>query len=309
MLDCHHCCRSPGSWCFGSFLAAALLVLVLSGGQAAARESLVFTPLPLTNPQSVIAGSRNLVEYMAENLGRDIHIHYEPDYAGILEKFQAGRIDLVHLGPLPYVFLRAMNPQAEPLVFFRESDGAAAYTCALAAALDGPGDLTTARGPVGLTQPLSTCGFLVTAYLLRQGGLDLHALPYAFLGSHEAVALSLARGTSQTGGLKTMIGQDFDQLGVRILARSPLLPGFALVANGKTLSGELLDRLAALLIQAPANVYEQWIGLGRWGMSPARLEDYCGLLEMARAISIPECGGLDCSQLTSTLEQTCLSND
>jgi phosphonate transport system substrate-binding protein len=309
MLDCHHCCRSPGPWCFGSFLAAALMVLVLSGGHAAAREPLVFTPLPLTNPQSVIAGSRNLVEYMAENLGRDIRIHYESDYATLLKKFQAGSIDLVHLGPLPSVFLRAMHPQAEPLVFFREPDGAATYTCALATALDGPADLASARGPVALTQPLSTCGFLITGYLLQQGGLDLHALPYAFLGSHEAVALSLVRGTSEMGGLKTMIGQRFDQIGVRILARSPFLPGFALVANGKTLSGELLDRLAALLIQAPANVYEQWVGLGRWGMAPARAQDYCGLLDMARTVFLPECGGLDCAQLTASLEHICLPGD
>lgn len=277
---------------------------------------LVFTPLPLTNPERVVAESRNLAEHLGMVLGREVRVRFEPDYATILERFARNEIDLVHLGPLPFAILRAMAPQAEPVVFFQDRDGATTYSCALAAAMDlGTGGGHS--GPVALTQPLSTCGFLATAALLQRSGHALDRMPHAYLGSHEAVALALVRGEYSVGGLRASIGESYTDLGLRLLDQTIPLPGFALVANPRTIGGETLEGLRQELVRISLEQPERlagWVGLGRWGMAPVALTDYCALRglreqgaprELVRSPAMTDCGGLDCSLIDVFLEETC----
>lgn len=299
------------------FLIGFILLLFLSlfvfQSRASASGPLVFTPLPLTNPERVVAESRNLAEYLAMVLGRKVQVRFEPDYAAILERFARDEIDLVHLGPLPFAILRAMAPQAEPVVFFRDRDGDTTYCCALAAAVDlGKGE--PLRGPVALTQPLSTCGFFATAGLLHRSGHALDRMPHAYLGSHEAVALALVRGEYPVGGLRASIGESYTEIGLHLLDQTIPLPGFALVANGKTLGEESLERLRRELVQVSLEQPDRlagWVGLGRWGMAPVRLTDYCALrdflepLEQGRSSLMTNCGGLDCTLIDIFLEETC----
>ena len=287
-------------------LAAVWGVLLLWPGYVLGQRPLVYTPLPMTNAQSVIAQSRDLIRHIEHGLGMTVRIQYEQDYGAILDKFAKDEIDLVHLGPLPYILLRGKAPQAEPLVFFREQDGQPAYTCSLATAMDSGVDLAVTEGPVALTQPLSTCGYLTTAKLLTTtAGRDLHAMPSTFLGSHDAVALALLRGEFAVGGLKTSIGRQYAHLGLHLLVEGPLLPGFALIVNRRTLDGATRAALGVLLTGTAADVHGQWEGLGRWGMIQAREADYCGLRDLAGIRTNPDCGDLAGGAFAATLEEIC----
>ncbi|WP_052507566.1 PhnD/SsuA/transferrin family substrate-binding protein [Desulfonatronovibrio magnus] len=282
-----------------------LLVLLLSPKNVTAQSDLVYSPLPLTNPNSVIAQSMDIVQYIEQNLDLKVEIQYEHDYATILGKFARDEIHLVHLGPLPFIMLKALAPHAEPVIFFREPDGRTSYTCSLATAIDNSEDPATTQGPIALPQPLSTCGFLTTSHLLRAYDTNLQHLPYTFLDSHEAVAQALVRGEFALGGLKSAIGQSYDQIGLQLLKQGPELPGFAMVANARVMDEKLRTELATILTEIPDDIYSQWQGLGQWGMSKAGSEDYCDLLLLDGIEDIPDCGDLDCTLLKNALEDIC----
>jgi len=296
--------RSSPEHRFRVFCAVVTLLFV-SPFSSPAEGRLIYTPLPLTNAESVIAQSRDLIRYLEQSTGINIEIRYEADYATIIDKFARDEIHLVHLGPLPYIVLRAVTPYADPLVFFREADGSAGYTCSLATAIDGHTAPADTEGPVALTQSLSTCGFLVTQHLLGSADRNLHALPYSFLGSHEAVALAVVRGEFAIGGLKTSIGREYERVGLRLLMEGPELPGFALVANTRLLDEETRDALAAALVATPASVYRQWQGLGRWGMAKAMDSSFDELRCLEGIDKMPDCGEFNCAVLQSVQDGIC----
>lgn len=284
---------------------ACVALLLMAPVISRAQERVVYTPLPLTNAESVIAQSRDILNFIEHELGLSVEIRYEAEYTTIVDKFVRGEIHLVHLGPLPYIVLRALAPYAEPLVAFRESDGQAGYTCSLAAAVDGDIDPAQTQGPVALTQALSTCGFLVTQYLLSSAGQDLRGLPYTFLGSHEAVALALVRGEFAIGGIKTSIGREYERLGLRLLMEGPEQPGFVLVANSRVLDQATRDALVSVLTDAPARVYSDWQGLGRWGMVTTTDSCFNELRCLDGISMMPDCGGLNCAVLQTIQDGLC----
>lgn len=253
-------------------LFAALLFIGATPSQAAGR-SLVFTPLPIEQPETVIAASRPLVTYLSQKMGVPISIRYEKSYADILRLFQEGKIDLLHLGPLPYVTLRQACPKALPLAAINESNGKAAYTCAMVTTFDGPKTLKQVRGPVALTQPLSTCGHLTAGYLLDKQGIQLEALSHDHVGNHDKVALEVIKGRYQAGTIKTSVAKKYTGLTLRIIEETPYFPGFLLVGNSATLRPEQLEQITRLLLTLPVNDQNN-PSLGKYGFSPTSDADY-----------------------------------
>ena len=264
------------------------LVFLLAGwlyALSACAQPLVYAPLPMENARSTLAQNQPLVAYLENTTHLTIRIQHYEAYTRIVQEFAAGKIDLAYLGPLPVLALRAMNAEVEPLVVFREPNGAPHYTCALAAPYDGPAaerlDKSLRSIALALTQPLSTCGKLSTFWLLRRAGIDPGQAEYAFLGSHEAVALALVRGEYTLGGLKTGMAERYRSLGLAVLAQTPPLPGFTLVANRRTLSPEQIELLRNTLLQAPPAALAA-MDLGRTGFSPPDPASFRTLEKMLR---------------------------
>lgn len=293
---------------FPVFVLPVLVLALISPVPAGAETlvPLVYVPLPLTNAESAVAGSRDLVGRLEEILRRPVQIQFEGDYATILERFARDEIHLAHLGPLPYIALRGAFSHAEPLVLFREADGATTYTCSLASAIDRLGDAALAVGPVALTQPLSTCGYFMTHHLLASsGGRRLEDMPYRFLGSHEEVALALVRGEFEAGGVRTSIGEAYHHVGLQLLVEGPRQPGFALIANRRVIDEATMALLVSRLVATPVAVYRQWQGLGQWGMAAARDSMYQEMRCMEGFIDALAVGGLESAAVRQALEELC----
>lgn len=270
--------------------AALFLAVLLFGALPAAAESLVFAPLPMETPYTVAAQWKPLLDYVEEHLGVTLNIDYSASNDEVVGKFRAGRLDLAYLGPLPYVKLRQSFSAAEPIVVFREKDGAATYTCALAAA-DTPVELKSLKHKrIALTQPLSTCGYFATQGMLQQRGRSLEENRYRYLGPHDEVALAVVRGDFDVGGLKTAIAGKYAHLGLTVLAESPPMPGLALVANRNRLSAERIEQIRQLLLNAPADVRRQWGDNIRHGVVAARDSDYDGMRQLPMPADIPAQG-------------------
>ena len=275
---------------------AALFSLILTTAAQAADRPLTFAPLPMEKPETVIQQVRPMLSYLETVLGREIAVVYARDYGDLLTRFRKGEVDLAYLGPLPYLSLRSKYPQAEPLVHFREPSGAATYSCAVIAWNDTVTSLSGLTGKrIALTQPLSTCGYFSTSALLRAAGSDIEANRYSYTGAHDTVALTVVRGEFDLGGLKTAIARKYSVLGLRILAESAPLPGFALIANGATLAEAdkqaIRDALSALEANGKgAERMTDWGPNLRNGAVEARDSDYDGMRTMGGWDNLPEKG-------------------
>jgi len=275
-------------------LRITVLACLLPVAAAAQPETLYFAPLPMERPEEVVKQFKPMLNFLEKQLGVRIEIRYSTSYAEILERFRTGQVDLAYLGPLPYVILRENHPQAEPLVHFLEKDGQATYSCALF------GSDQVVKRPLrnktfALTQPLSTCGHLAIDSLLRQHGESLDQQRFRYLKKHDEAVLAVARGDYDFGGAKTSIARMYAHLGIVILAETPPLPSFALVANSRRLPAERLAQLRNTLAELEPTgrdraLMSEWGTQLRNGAIAAKDKDYDALRRLRRQDSIPEKG-------------------
>jgi phosphonate transport system substrate-binding protein len=252
----------------GSRLLTLLVILfafTTSPGAYAKDETLRLAPLPLENRETLITQYRPLAVYLEKVLNVTVILDFSDDYAEIINKFMAGKIDIAYLGPLPYVELRAKYDQAEPVVHFNEANGKPMYTCAIVTTADSPLKLEGLKNrKIALTQPLSTCGYLSVNGLLREHGSSLADNRYTYLDKHDAVALAVVRGEFDAGGIKTAIGKKYSHMGLMVLAETVPMPSFGLVANKATMSDQAITALRESLKRLdPAGADKEM--LGSWG--------------------------------------------
>ncbi|MCX7674037.1 MAG: PhnD/SsuA/transferrin family substrate-binding protein [Thiobacillaceae bacterium] len=265
---------------------------LLLNGLVWAAQTWRFAPLPMEQPETVVAQWRPVLDALSRQLGVEIRIDYSESYAELLDKFVQGRIDLAYLGPLPYVELKRRLPQAEVLVHLRESDGSAFYTCALIAAEEGGiSSLKRLKNRrIALTQPLSTCGYFAVDTLLRRAGSNLQDNHYRYLDKHDAVALAVARGDFDLGGVKSAIAHKYRHLGLTVLAQSQPFPGFALVAHAGRVDARRREQIKRLLIESDAAQRSGWGPVARYGAVEASDADYDGVRALLPQRPIPQRG-------------------
>ena len=260
--------RLPGRSSLATCCTALGLIYLLCCRLAFAQPSPIrFAPLPMENREALVLQFRPMIEYLEQKLNRPIVFDFSESYDKILEKFQAGKIDLAYLGPLPYVELRSQADFAEPLIHFREASGEPMYTCAIVTLADNPLSLQGLRDKhIALTQPLSTCGYLSVNGLLLETNSSLELNRYRYLDKHDAVALAVIRSEFDLGGVKTAIGKRYTHMGLKILAQTPPFPGFGLIGNANTLNAETMESIRQAMIQLdPTNADKEM--LARWGRS------------------------------------------
>jgi len=251
----------------------------------AAEPPLRFAPLPMVSKEAMIKEYIGPVRYLEEKLDRPIRLVYTKDYQTLIQRFRQGEIDLAYVGPLPYLMLSQGFEAAIPLVRFLESDGRDSYTCALAVFGQHPLSPSELRGKrLALPDPLSTCGDVSMNAILEQAGLHLSETIRSHLDRHDAVAMAVILDQADAGGLKTSIARQYASLGLVVVAESPYMPGFVLVANRSNVSEVTLQRLREVLLAlrpqdnpTDAERMRRWGGNMRYGAVPAEEADFSAL--------------------------------
>jgi len=261
------------------------------------KPTFVFAPLPMEKVEEVMRQYRPMLDYIGEELGWKIRMSYSTDYGEMLRKITSGKVDFAYLGPLPYVMLKEQYPHIKPLVRFLNSRGEEFYTCSLMVRDDEDIlGLEQLKGhKIALTQPLSTCGYLMSASMLNTSGIDIKTMPYYYAGSHANSVLSVVLGEADIGGMKTAIGRRYRHLGVHLIARSKPLPGFVLVANTKTVGPDVQQKLQSLLLGLDpflepddAFITRLWGKNLRNGCVPANDQDFLEIKKLLRKFPIPQ---------------------
>jgi len=257
-------------------LISAILWVMLGTQVLSAQKPLLrFAPLPTKSVSKNVEEFLPMKQYLEQKLSTKIAFVYKQNYRTILDGFKNGEIDIAYFGPLPFVMLRKEYADVEPLVTFNQKNGSSGYRCVLSKFQSDTID-TAHPLAVALTQPLSTCGYLMTGILLKQKyDLNLAQQHYTYTMSHTNALSALTQGKFVLAGAKESIAKRFQSLGVDIIARTELLPGFLLVANKKTLTSDQIHAIKDTLLHVPKSVYSGWNrSIGNRGMIPATHADY-----------------------------------
>jgi len=276
-------------------LLALFIFLPLSSVFAATPSStLRFSPLPMLSEHLVKEQFLSFCSSLSELTCQNVSLIYKKDYQDLLKALHNDELDLAYLGPLPYVMARKTDPDIIPVVRFLDKHQKATYTCSLVTFGHNHPNLDADYPTIALTQPYSTCGYLVTESLLSPYQHSLNDCPYTYVGDHEQAALAVIRGDAALAGVKTTIARRYENLGLTILDESAPLPGFLLVANRRTLDPATIDQLRSDLLSlnhafsADQKEKPEWGKMIRYGMIEAHDEDYDAIRALLTRFPVPE---------------------
>jgi phosphonate transport system substrate-binding protein len=228
-----------------------LLFLVLFSLLQLDARVINFSPLPMDKAPKLLLQYTPLLKYLSEQTGDKYNFVFSESYDTIIKDFQEGKLDIIELGPLPFVKLSQKYKYAKPFLTFLTKDGMDSYTCEM---------LTTEKSiksladvdekiHVNLTRRISTCGYLMSEFILRNNGQSLKNLDYEYVGTHSSVLLHILLEDMAIGTAKSTIVEKYKQFKFTHLASSPKIPGFAFVANLKTIDQESIKKIQQAMLK------------------------------------------------------------
>tara|TARA_R110000850_G_scaffold268284_1_gene399724 strand:+ start:76 stop:939 length:864 start_codon:yes stop_codon:yes gene_type:complete len=217
-------------------LATTLLVAAISSGMAADADPdmLKVALLPDENASELIKRNKPLKDYLEAKLNKEVELIVTTDYSSMIEAMRFGRIDLAYFGPLSYVMAKSksdIEPFAAMII-----DGVPTYRSILIAntesGIDSYADIKGKKMAYG--DRASTSSHLIPkTVLLEEGGIEAKTdYEQHFVGSHDAVAVNVANGNADAGGLSEVIFKDvverklIDPAKVKVLGHSKPYPQY-----------------------------------------------------------------------------------
>ena len=169
-------------------------------------EKLVVALLPDESASTVIQNNKGLETYLEKKLNKDIELFVSTDYSSMIEAARNERLDLAYFGPLSYVLARTKsNIEAFAAL---EKNGEATYKAVVIgnaeAGIDSYEKIEGKTMAYG--DQASTSSHLIPKSVLMEKGLKAEEnYEEVFVGSHDAVAVAVANGKAQAGGLSKPI--------------------------------------------------------------------------------------------------------
>jgi phosphonate transport system substrate-binding protein len=257
-------------------------------------QPLRFAPLPMFKSELIMKEYRGILEYLEKELAISIEIVYYSNYKTLLEAIRTSKVDIAHLGPLPFAVLLQDNDQVQPIVQFLNKERESTYTCSYITSQDNPQSLNDLSSkPIALTQPLSTCGYLSAVYLYNQANLDLHESNYYYANTHSNVILEVLLGQAQSGIVKTSEFLNYKHLGLFELAKTPQWPGFLWVGS-PNLNPILVSKIQDILTPLSYNnaqhkkIMSSWGDGVKYGVIYANKQAYEPIIKLLKTLKIKE---------------------
>jgi phosphonate transport system substrate-binding protein len=162
--------------------------------------------LPDENASELIKQNKKLQLYLEERLDKKIELVVTTDYSSMIEAMRFGRLELAYFGALSYVMAKE---RSEIEAFAAQmKKGSIMYHGVIIVNKDSMiSNILDIRGKtMAYGDPASTSSHLIPrAHLLTNAKLDIDEYEPVYLGSHDAVALSVQNGNADAGGLSKKI--------------------------------------------------------------------------------------------------------
>lgn len=190
----------------------SLFMSILLAGVAVAKDAdpdpevLKVALLPDENASELIKRNQPLKEYLEKSLNKKVELVVTTDYSSMIEAMRFGRLDLAYFGPLSYVLAKTKS-DIEPFAAL-VTDGKPTYRSVLIvntnSGIESYKDIKGRKMAYG--DKASTSSHLIPKTVLaRQGLLAERDYSEHFVGTHDAVAVNVANGNADAGGLSEKI--------------------------------------------------------------------------------------------------------
>jgi phosphonate transport system substrate-binding protein len=273
-------------------IGAALAVGLAAPAHAADSnpDTLKVALLPDENASELIKRNQPLKDYLEKELGKKIQLIVTTDYSSMIEAMRFGRIDLAYFGPLSYVLAKS-KADIEPFAAM-VSDGKPTYrSVVIANANANVNSLSDIKGKkVAFGDRASTSSHLIPKTLMAEAGV-VHDRDYQqhFVGSHDSVAVNVANGNAEVGGLSEVIWKALlerklvDASKVKVIAYSKEYPQYPWTMRSD-LKPELKDKIRATFVNLkdPAVLKN----FKADGFAPITDKDYDVIREMGKLLGI-----------------------
>ena len=231
------------------------------------------------------------------------------DYAGVLQAFSAGQIELSSMGASGYAGAWLdTNGGVEPLVVAEENDGSIAYVAVLVVRADsGITNLEQMRGKsLAWADPNSTSGYLIPRFALRRAGIGVESGQYfsrtGFAGGHEQGVVAVlqkqydgavtwasgqgdvAQGYSR-GNLRAMVDKGMlNMADLRVIWTSDPIPNGPLTARSALPAAfkEDMKRFHLALPKTRPDIYQQVERGGGTGYREVTHETFAMIVDLRR---------------------------
>jgi phosphonate transport system substrate-binding protein len=276
---------------------AALIGLALAFGLARAGVAAEADPallkvalLPDENASELIKRNQPLKDYLEKALGRKVELIVTTDYSSMIEAMRFGRIDLAYFGPLSYVLARSKS-DIEPFAAMVQ-DGKPTYrSIVIANAKAGVSAFEDIKGKkMAYGDRASTSSHLIPKTMLAAAGLAADRdYQQHFVGAHDAVAVNVANGNADAGGLSEVIWKNLterklvDAGKVKVLGYSMDYPQYPWTMRSD-LKPELKEKVrnAFLNLKDPAVLKN----FKAEGFAPITDKDYDVIREMGKLLNL-----------------------
>lgn len=202
-------------------------------------DTIRFSPLPMDKSPKIFLQYKDMLSYLSEQTGDIYEFVYSSSYEDLINNFKQGKIDIIELGPLPFVKLSNTFPSAKAIVTFNSQDGKPFYTCDLVSIdpkIEVFSDIAEHTKDILLTRKLSTCGFLMTEFIFNENKSSLEDFRYSYVGTHSKVLLELLLQSDSIGTVKSTVLNKYSHFKFTTIAQSPPIPGFALIVDTQRIS-------------------------------------------------------------------------
>lgn len=203
------------------------------------EDTLLFAVHPYDTPSRIESRFRLLCDYLGRRLGRHVDLYLAHSYGDQIRRISDGQVDFAYMGPTPYLrahdhYLKDAAADGLPILAGETLEGVAGFHSVIVALESGPvqslADLRDRTLAFGDNRSFGS--HFTPRALLWQAGLTLADLKdYAYLGRHERVALAVVHGDFDAGGLREDVARLYLDRGLRIIAKSSLLPPHVVVAR------------------------------------------------------------------------------
>jgi len=162
--------------------------------------------LPDENASELIKQNKKLQDYLEDRLGKEIELVVTTDYSSMIEAMRFNRLELAYFGPLSYVMAKEKS-EIECFAAQMKRGSIVYHSVIIANKKTNINKIEEIRGTnMAFGDPASTSSHLMPrAYLLLNSGLDIDDYTPHYLGTHDAVAMSVQNGNAAAGGLSKKI--------------------------------------------------------------------------------------------------------
>jgi phosphonate transport system substrate-binding protein len=257
-------------------------------------KTIRFSPLPMDKASVLFEQYNNMLKYLEKETDYKFEFVYSSSYQDLITKFKNGKIDIIEIGPLPYVKLKEQFNDVEPFLTFNSKKGKPFYRCFIVTKDPKLDSLENIKDPtIMLTSKLSTCGYLMSEFMFRKKRKSLENFNYRYVGTHTNVLLNILLEQNSIGTVKSTVLNKYEHFNFTKLIYSPAIPGFAFVANKKNIDNKQIKdiqnailKLSPLTNKKDKKIVEKWSSNTKYGAIKTDLEIYEVVTEAIKNIDL-----------------------